>query len=413
MTKLSVIVPCYNCASTLEEAVASIYSQDPGIPFDVTMLDDGSNDTTYQVMERLAAAYPHVQLLRHGRNLGGGAARNTAIAHSSGDLIFCLDSDDILGADFLKNMVGFWVSKRCDAVGMSTSINFRRSNINDIAYVTEFERPGRRVRLESFFEGPRCSLSVVFLMTRAAFIRSGGYPTEHGFDTQGMALRFLCNGMSAYTCPEARYYHRVDLPDSYYMREYAAEMVNWNWFCILDENLHIFGDKIKERILASDLFTVPGEPRPSPLADIVIRRPAIFAPNYRTLVRLGRDGVARRFGNSNNKYLQYWLGGYHLGRQDYQAAIRHFERALSLGVKARMIYYKMLVASLRLSGRHISGAESLQELLLYCQPYPAHRRPFHHQIVLRALRNKVTRGPVGFLNSRWIQLKQWWAKEPR
>jgi glycosyltransferase involved in cell wall biosynthesis len=50
MPKLSVVIPCYNCERTLDEAVASVFQQEPGIPFDVTMIDDGSTDGTYAVM---------------------------------------------------------------------------------------------------------------------------------------------------------------------------------------------------------------------------------------------------------------------------------------------------------------------------------------------------------------------------
>jgi glycosyltransferase involved in cell wall biosynthesis len=94
MTKLSMVVPCYNCEATLEDAVASIFRQDPIFPIDITMVDDGSADSTYEVMQRLARQDRRIKVLRHKSNCGGGAARNTAVEHTDGDLIFCLDSDD-------------------------------------------------------------------------------------------------------------------------------------------------------------------------------------------------------------------------------------------------------------------------------------------------------------------------------
>jgi glycosyltransferase involved in cell wall biosynthesis len=401
MTMLSVIVPCYNCAATLEEAVASIYRQELGIPFEVILIDDGSDDSTYAIMRRLAATYPRVKLLRNPTNQGGGSARNKAVAHSRGHLIFCLDSDDILGADFLKNMVRFWLRKRCDAVGMSTSIKFRGSSTENVAYITEFEGPGTKVRFESFFEGPLCSLSVVFMMTRAAFMRVGGYPTHHGFDTQGMAFRFLCSGLTAYTCPETRYFHRVDVPTSYYLREYAAGMINWNWFSVLDEHIYVFADAVKAKILASDLFAVPGKPEPPPLRSLVTGRRRIFAPNYRLLIRLGPRGVARRFQRSQNMFDQYWLGGYHLSRGSYRSAMRHFEEALSRGFDYRIIYLKMLLASLRLSGRAISGPQGLKMLALYSGPFPPALLPLRQRVFRGLVRLPLVRAPVQWLKTQW------------
>jgi glycosyltransferase involved in cell wall biosynthesis len=410
MTKLSVIIPCYNCADTLEAAVASIFRQDPAVSFDVTMVDDGSTDSTYAVMQRLAEQYPGVALVRHTSNQGGGAARNTGVAKSNGDLIFCLDSDDMLGPDFLRNMTRFWLKKKCDGVGMSTSVKFRGKNLNDVAYVTEFEGPGRRVRFESFFEGPGCSLSVVFMMRRAAFDAVGGYPTEHGFDTQGMALRFLCGGLSAYTCPDTVYFHRVEFHESYYLREYARGMLNWNWFCVLEEHLYVFSDTVKDAILSSDLFAVPGRPAPRPLRSVVEDKANIYAPNYRRLVSLGREAAARRFARSPDKFMQYWVGVHAYSTGAYAAAIDHFRNALRGGFNYRVIYQRMLLAALRLSGRHISGADGLRELTLYAQPYPEDRLPLRHRIVLYGLRNQLTRRSAQLLNSQWVKLRQRWNK---
>ena len=240
MTKLSIIVPCYNCERTLGAAVDLIYQQEPGIPFDVTMVDDGSGDATYRTMEMLARRRPHMRLARHARNLGGGAARNTAVEESDGDLIFCLDADDMLGPDLLSKLTRLWLMKRCDAVGVSRSVKFRNSNVEDVAYVTEFTGPGERIRFESLLDGTACALTSTFLMTRKAFALVGGYPTSHGFDTQGMAFRFLGNGLEAYTCPDTVYYHRVEFSDSYYLREQKAGRINWNWLQVLDEFIYLF-----------------------------------------------------------------------------------------------------------------------------------------------------------------------------
>jgi glycosyltransferase involved in cell wall biosynthesis len=408
MTRLSVIVPCYNCAETLGEAVASLFDQDPVVPFDLTMVDDGSTDSTHTVMEALAHRYPKVRVVRHKSNQGGGAARNTGVAHSSGDLLFFLDSDDILGPNFLRNMTQFWLKKKCDAVGMSTSVKFRGHNLNDVAYVTEFEAPGKPVRFESFFEGPRCSLSVVFMITRRAFESVGGYPTEHGFDTQGMAWRFLCSGMTAYTCPDTVYFHRVEFQDSYYLREYARGAANWNWFCILEEHLYLFDERTQDKILAADLFAVPGKPEPLPVVSIVRDGQKPYTRGYRTLVRLGRDRTARRLARSRSKFDQYWLGTYWYSQGSFKRAVDHFRNALESGFRYRIIYYRMLQTSLGLSGREVSGSAGIRELLMYSQPYPEGRLPWRHRVALYFLGNRYTRVSARILNSVWLKLRPRW-----
>ena len=404
MTKLSIIIPCYNCAGTLEDAVDSIYRQECPVPFDVTMVDDGSSDDTYAVMQKLAAQYPNIRLARHETNRGGGAARNTAVSLSDGEIIFCLDSDDMLGPDFLKNIVHFWLEKRCDGVGIGKSIRFRGRNIRDVAYIVDFDRPGEAVRFESLLDDSMCSLYSTFLITRAAFARSGGYPTRHGFDTQGLAFRFLCNGLVAYTCPNAVYHHRVEYHESYYLREANAGRINANWLQIFDEYLYIFREEIKAEILSADLYPVPGKPYPPEMYFIAHKRYNIFAEDYRALIALGRDGVAAWFTDSADKYWQYWLGSYHLDKRDAKSAIVHFTRALELGFSYRSIHIKMLEASLSLSGVSASAPDTLTELGFYLSPYPTQLMPFWYRIKYRVNRNRYLAPLVRFAR-RFIKKK--------
>lgn len=405
MTKLSVIVPCYNCAETLDQAVTSIYRQDVGIPFDVTMVDDGSTDPTYKIMQQQAAKYSNIRLVRHATNQGGGAARNTAVANSSGDLIFCLDADDILGDGLLRNMTELWLRKRCDGIGLGKTVSFRGSDVHHVAYMSEFDASPNRVPFESFLSGRPCSLLLVFLITRKAFNAVGGYPTAHGFDTQGLGFRFLGNGLAAYNCPDAVYYHRVEYNESYYLREQSRDRLNWNWFHLLEEFLYLFNRDTQSRLLDSDLFRIPGRPEPPRLYDLVRGRTDIYASDYRRLLVLGRDKVARRLARSTDGRDQYWLGTYHASRRQFDRALGSYARALSLGTSQRVVYYSILEASLRLSGKDEAASNAINELALYCQPFPMERRPLRHRLVHASLRNPLLGSLVGWMNSGWVRLR--------
>ncbi len=400
MTKLSIIVPCYNCGGTLETAVDSIFRQDPGVPFDVTMVDDGSLDNTYQVMEMLAGRYPAIRLVRHDSNQGGGAARNTAVANSEGDLIFNVDADDVLGPDLLGRLTRFWATQRCDAVGISRSIKFRGTDLNNVAYVTEFAGPGERVPFESLLDGSACSLTSMFMMTRKAFDLVGGYPTSHGFDNQGMAFRFLANGLTAYTCPEAIYYHRVEFGDSWYVRERKAGRAEWNWLHVLDEFIYLFNPEAQRRILEARLFSPPGERAAPSLLSVLRASPDFYAANYRALIRLGWRGAARCFRSTRNCVERYWLGSDSLRRSKYAEALAHYALALELGFDYQIIYYRILEASFRLSRNGTATAAGLGDLIRYCQPVPEHpltlaQRIFHGLLESKRFRSIAIWGKAG------------------
>lgn len=389
MHKLSIIVPCYNCADTLEEAVDSIYVQKVSMPFDVTMVDDGSTDATYAVMQKLATRYPNIRLLRHERNQGGGATRNTAVKESDGDVMFCLDSDDVLDSNSLERITQYWLEKRCDGVGVSRAIKFNGRDLSSISYINNFDYMGDRVPFESYLHDPaNCSLNNVFLITRDAFSRYGGYPTEHGFDTQGMAFRFLANGLSAYVCPESVYYNRINYHESYYLREANAGRTNKNWLLILDEFLYLFSDAVKHRLLEHDLT----DSNPLPLVDVVRNKADIYARNYRELVTLGRANAIVTFHDANDRYLQYCVGSFHLSGGDYKKALHHFSRALDLGFDYVSIYSKVLEASLKLSGNSSNMIQELQALKAYTIPIPVKTSRF--QRVKKGIVKNAWLGPL-------------------
>ncbi len=241
--KLSVIIPCYNCNRTLREAVDSCYMQGfSDSEFELVMVDDGSTDRTKELLKELASEHSNIKPVFHEKNQGGGAARNTAVANASADVIFCLDSDDILPAGTLLKMYNFLKEKHCDGVCLHHSTKFIGTDINNIDHVDTFSFAGEKIPLESLLQKDRimCPLYSVFMFTKQAFEKIGGYPTDHGFDTQGFAWRFLCQGLTAYTCPDTNYLHRIHFSKSYFLREQISGRVNYNWGEIFNEHFAYF-----------------------------------------------------------------------------------------------------------------------------------------------------------------------------
>jgi len=241
--ELSIIIPCYNSEATLKAAVESCYIQ--GLAeenFEIILVDDGSRDTTREIIDRLVHDHKNIISVFHERNQGGGMARNTAVSKSHGEIIFCLDSDDLLPSNTLLPMMRFLREKNADGVTFQKSIKFKGDNINNIDHIDESPWIGSEIPFESFFNKPGefCPLVVTFMYTRAAYDRLGGYPTTHGSDTQGFAWRFLCADCKAYTCPDTKYLHRVNFKESYYLREYHAGKMNYNWREILLEHYYVF-----------------------------------------------------------------------------------------------------------------------------------------------------------------------------
>src|SRR5215218_3667934 len=92
--KVSVVIPCYNQAHFLPEAIQSVLTQSY-TDFELIVVDDGSQDDTAEVTSRYAEEDSRVRLIEQ-QNRGLAGARNRGLAQSVGEYVVFLDSDDRL-----------------------------------------------------------------------------------------------------------------------------------------------------------------------------------------------------------------------------------------------------------------------------------------------------------------------------
>jgi glycosyltransferase involved in cell wall biosynthesis len=97
---VSVIIPTYNRADLVRQAVASVKAQTYR-DFEIVVVDDGGVDGTFEVL----SACPELRLLRHARRRGVSAARNTGITAARGQWLAFLDSDDLWLPDKLARQM--------------------------------------------------------------------------------------------------------------------------------------------------------------------------------------------------------------------------------------------------------------------------------------------------------------------
>lgn len=104
MPRLSIIIPVYNGAALLAEAVESVISQSFD-DWELIIVDDGSTDgSTPAFCDSLGASDPRIRIL-HKKNEGQAEARNVALAHAHGEFVTFLDSDDLLHPRFAELML--------------------------------------------------------------------------------------------------------------------------------------------------------------------------------------------------------------------------------------------------------------------------------------------------------------------
>lgn len=102
---LSVVVPCFNVEHIIERCIEALLAQDyPKDKISLIIVDDKSTDATGKIIEQYREN-DQVKIIKHFRNRGLSAARNSGIKASKSQIIGFLDSDMVVKKNWAKSMV--------------------------------------------------------------------------------------------------------------------------------------------------------------------------------------------------------------------------------------------------------------------------------------------------------------------
>jgi cellulose synthase/poly-beta-1,6-N-acetylglucosamine synthase-like glycosyltransferase/peptidoglycan/xylan/chitin deacetylase (PgdA/CDA1 family) len=171
---VSIVVPAYNEAAGIEQAVRSLASSDYP-EFEVIVVDDGSTDGTGELVDSLRL--PGVRVIREP-NKGKAEALNTAVAAASYDLIAAVDADTVFEPATLAALVRPFADPAVGAVAGNTKVGNRRSLLGlwqHLDYITGFNLDRR------LYDVLGCMPTVpgaVGAFRRSALLEVGGFSSD-------------------------------------------------------------------------------------------------------------------------------------------------------------------------------------------------------------------------------------------
>ena len=116
--QFSVIIPSFNRSDELEDLLNSLNEQDfPSDSFEIIVSDDGSTDSTEQLVKRFAKTLRPNLIYMTQENNGPGAARNHGMENANSDFFIFVDSDVTMPANWLSNISKQIKKENADAFG--------------------------------------------------------------------------------------------------------------------------------------------------------------------------------------------------------------------------------------------------------------------------------------------------------
>lgn len=183
---VSVVIPAYNVAKYVRQALDSALSQDYA-HLEIVAVDDGSSDQTWQILQEYANR-PQVRLIQHPKNMGIVAARRTALEHATGEYIAVLDADDYwLDKTKISQQVNFLLSHPSHIL-----VGTQASLVNETGQTTGwliYPTTDKKIRNLLLFKDYFIHSSIMF--RRDSYLKVGGYLTADvgGVEDYSLVLR--------------------------------------------------------------------------------------------------------------------------------------------------------------------------------------------------------------------------------
>ena len=267
---VSVIIPAFNEARVITQTISSILQSDYPA-FEIILVDDGSQDGTFEKASRLFGDDPRVMIYRQ-ENLGKPAALNFGLQKSSAEIIVTLDADTVFLPDTIRQLVKKFEDKRVAAVAGNAKVGNRRNLLTRwqaLEYIVQQNTDKRA------FEMMNCIIVVpgaVGAWRREIIAQLGGFSADTLAEDTDLTLSIIRQGWHVVYQSKAIGY--TEAPET--VRDFIKQRFRWTYGTLqaVWKNRDTLGRK---KYGALGIFAIPNVfifqimfPFISPLMDLMI-----------------------------------------------------------------------------------------------------------------------------------------------
>jgi GT2 family glycosyltransferase len=221
LDRISVLILSWNGRHHLETCLAALAEQrDPGVEWEILVLDNGSTDGTAEWMEREHGRNPRIRLVASPHNLGFCGGNNRLVAEARGDAVAFLNNDTRPRPDWLAALVDAYRAAPDDVAAVSGKIvswegdrlDFARGlmTFDGHAFQLDFRRPLAEARIPAAGAELPFACGGNMLVRRASFLEAGGFDESYFAYLEDVDLgwRLWSGGERVVFTPDATVHHR-------------------------------------------------------------------------------------------------------------------------------------------------------------------------------------------------------------
>ncbi|MGI9150466.1 MAG: glycosyltransferase [Limnohabitans sp.] len=182
---VTVLVAAYNEASSIEDTVRSLMRQTYPSDLHVTVINDGSADSTANIVRDLLPEFSNLTLLDLKKNGGKANALNQGLAECQSELVITVDADCWIWKDGIQNLVGRRLADPPNTRAVAGAILIRNSRQNWLTKAQEWDYflgIAAIKRIQSLFQGTLVAQGAFSVYDRETLVEVGGWPHTVGED---------------------------------------------------------------------------------------------------------------------------------------------------------------------------------------------------------------------------------------